>query len=286
MSARRRRRHLLLWSALPVLLALLLAAKLLSAAWFAGQASGAFARGNAPAVESAAAVLGVANVLEPHKAPFAAGDALALRGDYAGARTAFEAALAAAPAADECRVRANLALSIERLADADAGSGADGEDGAGSGAEGGDSTGTAGADGTDGTAGPESTDDGLRLLEEALAVVRAAPAGCFDPDRADGADSTDTVAEERLQAAGQRLEEKIERLRGRPGPGEATETEDPGTESGPEEEGGAGAGESLDAQLEQLRNSGQSAQQERNRGLQREEYLNGTGTGPLTDRPW
>ena len=120
MSVRRRRR-LLLWSALPVLLALALAAKLLSAAWFAGQASGAFARGDAPAVESAAAVLGVANFLEPHKAPFAAGDALALSGDYAGARTAFEAALAAAPAADECRVRVNLALSIERLGDADAG---------------------------------------------------------------------------------------------------------------------------------------------------------------------
>ena len=45
-------------------------------------------------------------------------------------------------------------------------------------------------------------------------------------------------------------------------------------------------GEPLDAQLEQLRHSGQSAQRERNRGLQREEYLNGTGTGPLTGRPW
>lgn len=266
MSARRRRR-LLLWSALPVLLALLLAVKLLSAAWFAGQASGAFARGDAPAAASAAAFLGVANFLEPHKAPFAAGDARALSGDYAGARTAFEAALAAAPAADECRVRTNLALSIERLGDA-------------------------AADAGNGTAGPDSSDDGLRLLEEALAVVRAAPAGCFDSDSADSADDAtaaddaDTGAEERLQTAGQRLEEKIERLRGRPGPGETPAPEDPGTESGPEKEGGDGPGEPLDAQLEQLRESGQSAQQERNRGLQREEYLNGTGTGPLTDRPW
>ena len=254
MSVRRRHR-LLLWSALPVLLALLLAAKLLSAAWFAGQATGAFARGDAPAVGSAAVALGVANVLEPHKAPFAAGDALALSGDYAGARTAFEAALAAAPAADECRVRANLALSIELLGDAEA-------------------------------AGTDSTDEGLRLLEEALAVVRAAPAGCFDSDSTDSADAADTGAEERLQTAGQRLDEKIERLRGRPGSGEATESEESGTESGPEGEGGDGPGESLDAPLEQLRESGQSAQQERNRGLQREEYLNGTGTGPLTDKPW
>ena len=264
MSVRRRRR-LLLWSALPVLLALLLAAKLLSAAWFAGQASSAFARGDAPAAESAAAVLGVANVLEPHKAPFAAGDALALSGDYAGARTAFEAALAAAPAADECRVRANLALSIERLGDDEADAGPDG---------------TGGPADPAGPAGPDSTDGGLRLLEEALAVVRAAPAGCFGSDRADSA------AGERLQTAGQRLEEKIERLRGQPGSGEATEPEEPGTESGPEEQDGAGSGEPLDAQLEQLRESGQSAHQERNHGLQREEYLNGTGTGPLTDRPW
>ena len=249
MSVRRRRR-LLRRSALPVLLALLLAAKLLSAAWFSGQASGAFARGDAPALESAAAVLGVANVLEPHKAPFAAGDAFALRGDFAGARTAFEAALATTPPSDECRVRANLALSIERLADA----------------------------GSNATGG---TDDDVRLLEEALAMVRAAPAGCFD---ADSAESADSAAGERLQTAGQRLEEKIERLRGRPGSGEAAEPE-PG-EPGPEEEGGAGPGDPTDSQLEQLREAGQSAQQERNRGLQREDYLNGTGSGPLTDKPW
>ena len=251
------RRRLLLWSALPVLLALLLAAKLLSAAWFSGQASAAFARGDAPAVASAAAVLGIANVLEPHKAPFAAGDALALRGDFAGARTAFEAALAAAPPADECRVRANLALSIERLGDA----------------------GSGGSGGTDGT------DDGVRLLEEALAVVRAAPAGCFNADSADSAGSAgsaDIAAGESLETAGQRMEGKIERLRGQPETGEPGE---PGTEPGPEEDGD-GPGDTPDAPLEQLREAGQSAQQERNRGLQREEYLNGTSTGPLTDKPW
>lgn len=277
MSVRRRRR-LLLWSALPVLLALLLAVKLLSAAWFAGQAGGAFARGDAPAVESAAAVLGVANLLEPHKAPFAAGDARALRGDHAGARTAFEAALAAAPAADECRVRANLALSIERLGDAGTG-GADGTHGT-DGAGGDGSNG--GSDGPAGTDGAAGADEGLQLLEEALAVVRAAPAGCFDLA---SADSADHEAEQRLQTAGQRLEEKIGRLRSQPGRGEAPDPEDPGAESAPEGEGVATV-EPLDAKLEQLRHSGQSAQQERNRGLQREEYLNGTGTGPLTDRPW
>lgn len=255
MSVRRRRR-LLLWSALPVLLALLLAAKLLSAAWFSSQASGAFARGDAPAVESAAAVLGVANFLEPHKAPFAAGDALALRGDYTAARTAFEAALDAAPPADECRVRANLALSIERLGDTGSGGG---------------------TDGTDGSSGTDGTGEGVRLLEEALAVVRAAPAGCF------GADSADSEAGERLQQAGQRLEEKIERSRSRAEPGVTAE---PDVEPGSEEEGAVGSRNALDAKLEQLREAAQSAQRERNRGLQREEYLNGTSSGPLTDKPW
>ncbi len=122
-----RRRRLLLWSALPSLLALAVAAKLLGAAWSGGQAADAFARNDAPAAASAAAALGAANFLERHKAPFAAGDALVLRGDFAGARTAFEAALADAPPADQCPVRVNLVLSIERLGDAAAaGDGADG----------------------------------------------------------------------------------------------------------------------------------------------------------------
>jgi len=50
--------------------------------------------------------------------------------------------------------------------------------------------------------------------------------------------------------------------------------------------GDAPAGDPADSQLEQLREAGQSAQQERNRGLQREDYLKGTGSGPLTDKPW
>ena len=250
-----RRRTLLLWSAIPVLLALLLAAKLLSAAWFSGQAGSGFARGDAPAVESAAVVLGVGNFLEPHKAPFAAGDALALRGDYAGARTAFEASLADAPPADECRVRANLALSIERLGDA----GQDAAQDAGQ------------------NAGSAGSDDAARLLEEALAVVGASPAGCF------GAGSTDPEAGENLDAAGQRLTEKIEALRNQLPPEPGAE---PGTEPGQDEPGGDAPADPIQSQLKHLEESGKSAQQERNRGLEREEYLDGGDTAALTDRPW
>ena len=235
-----RRRRLLLWSALPALLALAVALKLLGAAWSGGQAADAFARNDVPAAESAAAALGVANFLERHKAPFAAGDALVLRGDYAGARTAFEAALADAPPADECPVRVNLVLSIERLGDA-----------------------AAGGDGADGVA----------LYGEALAVANDAPAGCFEEGGADR-----DGAGERLQAAEQRVADKIERLRDPAAPGT-----DSGTDSTPETEPPA---REQQKQLEQLKESGKSAQQERNRGLQRDDYLNNRDPGPLTGRPW
>lgn len=235
-----RRRRLLLWSALPVVLALALAAKLLATAWFGGQAAEAFARADAPAAESAASALTFANVLEPHKAPFAAGDAFVLRGDYTGARAAFEAALAGAPPEDECRVRVNLALSIERLSDAAA----------------------------------ARIPDAVRLLDEALAVVKASPDGCFDRSEAGGGAAGD--AGELLRQAETRLDGKLDKLRNQThaaphadsnGASQAPPTRQP-------------------AQLEQLRESGKSAQQERNRGLQREEYLNGSSAGPLTDKPW
>ncbi|MET4095196.1 hypothetical protein [Arthrobacter sp. UYCu712] len=246
-----RRRRLLLWSALPALLALAVAVKLLGAAWSGGQAADAFARNDVPAAESAAAALGVANFFERHKAPFATGDALVLRGDYAGARAAFEAALADAPPADEYPVRVNLVLSIERLGDAAAG----------------------GGDGADGDA----------LSGEALAVANDAPAGCFEPDGAgpDGAGAGGAEpggAGERLQAAEQRLTDKLERLRDPAAPGT-----DSGADSTPETEPPA---QEQQKQLEQLQESGKSAQQERNRGLQRDDYLNNSGPGLLTDKPW
>ena len=111
------RRRLLLVSAVPVLLAVALAVKLLSVGYLGGQAAGAFGNGDQASVASAASGLGIANFVERHKAPFAAGDALVLSGDYAGARTLFEASLTDAPPADECKVRVNLVLSIEQLAD-------------------------------------------------------------------------------------------------------------------------------------------------------------------------
>ncbi|MEQ7739861.1 hypothetical protein, partial [Escherichia coli] len=92
-----RRRRLLLWSALPVLLVLCVAGKLLSLNVLAGQAASAFEAGNSAAVEAAANALSVANAVEPYKAPFAAGDGRALAGDYTAAKLRFKDALAAVP---------------------------------------------------------------------------------------------------------------------------------------------------------------------------------------------
>ncbi len=142
-----RRRRLLIWSVLPVLLVLCLAAKLLSVGVLAGNAARAFDAGDSGAVADAAAGLRIANVIEPHKAPFAEGDGLFLAGDFGAARQRFEEALALAPEADGCAVRVNLVLSIERLGDAEV------------------------------TAG-DPTAAG-RLFAEGLAVVEAAPAGCL-----------------------------------------------------------------------------------------------------------
>jgi hypothetical protein len=166
------RRRLLLWSAVPVLLLLCVAGKLLSLGLLAGQAAGAFAARDATAVGTAAQGLGVANVIEPHKAPFAAGGAQALSGDFGAARSLFEDALVRVPreSPDECIVRVNLSLAIEKMGDAALR-----------------------------TEGPASA---AVLYGEALAVAEAAPAACFSG----GADGEPG---EQLAEAEGRLKERL-----------------------------------------------------------------------------
>ncbi|MDQ0731959.1 hypothetical protein [Arthrobacter sp. B1I2] len=177
MNARTQRRRLLLWSAVPVLLALCLAAKLLSLGVLADHAAAGFAAGNAAAVDAAAGGLGAVNVLEPHKALFAAGDAAVLAGDYGTARTLFEQALGMVPAgsADECLVRVNLVLVLERLGDQRLQAG--------------------------------DAASAIPLFKDALATAGQAPEGCLSPDAEAGAGGRLAEARERLDgklgAAGQ-----------------------------------------------------------------------------------
>ncbi|PJE16501.1 hypothetical protein [Mycobacterium sp.] len=113
----RLRRRLLIYSA-PLSLVLLLAAvKLISVVVAGNSAASAFAHGDGNTVGKDAAVLGVANVIEPAKAPFAAGAAAVLDGRLEEADADFAAALARTGDADSCPVRVNLELVRETQGD-------------------------------------------------------------------------------------------------------------------------------------------------------------------------
>lgn len=178
MNATVRRRRLLLWSVLPVLLILCFAAKLLSLGILARQATAGFEAGSASTVGTAAGGLGIANLVEPHKAPFASGDAAVLAGDDGTARALFEQSLQMVPggSGDECLVRVNLVLVIERLGDKRLQAG-----------------------------DPASA---VPLFKQALDIAGQAPESCRSNDAEDGAGSRLSDAEGRLEdklgAAGQK----------------------------------------------------------------------------------
>ncbi|MCU1517632.1 MAG: hypothetical protein JWQ75_2353 [Pseudarthrobacter sp.] len=236
----KRRRRMLWWSVLPALLVLCVAAKMLSVGVLAGNASRAFEARDPEAVADAAAGLRIANFAEPHKAPFAEGDGLFLAGDFAAARQRFEEALALAGQSDECVIRVNLVLSIERLGDARV------------------------------TAGDPAAAG--QLFADGLAVVKAAPAGCFDAGAQGG-----TGAGEKLEQAAERLAQKADGVAGgTPAPGPA---ETPGQAEQPAEPGSR-------SQLDELKESTREAQDERNSGRERDEYLRDDDFGPAPDKPW
>ncbi|MFP5366252.1 MAG: hypothetical protein ACLGIS_05260 [Actinomycetes bacterium] len=166
------RRRLLAWSAVPVVLVLCLAAKLLSLGLLAGRAAGAFEASDATSVRTAAEGLQPANIIEPHKALFAAGDADVLAGDFGAARHRFEEALGLLPQArsgstEDCIIRVNLVLAIEHLGDQKAAS--------------------------------DDPASAAGLFREALAAVASAPEGCFSAGHPGGTGDKLARAEARLQ---------------------------------------------------------------------------------------
>lgn len=167
-----RRRRLLAWSAVPVILMLCVAAKLLSLGLLGARAAGAYGASDAAAVHAAAEGLRLANVIEPHKAPFASGDAHVLSGDFGAARLRFQESLdlvqaAQTGSADACVIRVNLVLAIERLGDE--------------------------------KIRAEDPASAAGLFEEALAAAGAAPEGCFSEGLPAGTGERLTGAESRLQ---------------------------------------------------------------------------------------
>ena len=154
-SRLRLRRRLLLYSAPVVAIALLVAIKLFSVVLVGNSAGHAFASGDGSAVRTDAAILGVVNVVEPARAPFAAGIAAVLDGRLEDADAHFSDALSRSDTSGSCPARVNLELVRETQGDRAA------------------------------AAGDHARAD--ERYASALAVVEAAPRGCFlgntDPDR-------------------------------------------------------------------------------------------------------
>ncbi|QNO36994.1 hypothetical protein H4J02_11055 [Protaetiibacter sp. SSC-01] len=180
--ANRRRlrvRRIVLLASTPLLLAaLLFCAKVLSMYAFAHQAVASHATGHHAGTVEAARGQEPFNVFEPWKAPYNAGVGLAELGDLDGARARFEEALALARGLEQCAVRVNLAIVLERIGDRALREG-------------------------DGAAASKA-------WQEALTVTEDAPAECSSPEADDASPDPDRSMEETLEEQERRLSEKLE----------------------------------------------------------------------------
>lgn len=113
----RLRRRLLVYSAPVTAVALVIVLKLFSVVLAGNSATHSFAARDGDAVGADAAILGVANVVEPAKAPFVAGAAAVLDGRLEDADADFTDALARTGLAGSCPVRVNLELVRETQGD-------------------------------------------------------------------------------------------------------------------------------------------------------------------------
>jgi hypothetical protein len=173
----RRRTKVGLFTMLPAVLATVVAVKLIGMMIVSGQVSSAYEREDYAAATSLARWLTVVNVVDPWKAHFSVGDGLAAQGLDTDARDEFERALGLASARDQCPVRVNLSLVIERQADAVL------------------------AD------DPTKTDEAAALYDEALAVIDEADESCRRPPE-DGGEGTDDA----LSDSEKRVTEKKDAL--------------------------------------------------------------------------
>ncbi|KUH87974.1 hypothetical protein, partial [Mycobacterium sp. GA-1999] len=153
-SRLRLRRRLLLFSAPLAVAVMAVALKLISAVVAGESAVSNFAQRDADALRADVAVMGVLNVVEPARAPFAAGALAVLDGRLDDADAHFSDALGRTPREQSCPILINLELVRERQGDMDAW---------------------------------ENRPDAAReRYRSALDIVENAPAGCFeantDPD--------------------------------------------------------------------------------------------------------
>lgn len=112
------RRRLFVLGLLPVLLSLVFTLKVAVTLGYNHVGRERLASDSLASAADAFASSGVVNVIEPWVAPYDEGTVAYLRGDFDGARTLLSSALESAPGSEACRVRVNLALTHEALADA------------------------------------------------------------------------------------------------------------------------------------------------------------------------
>lgn len=115
---RRRRRRLMLWGLAPALLMLLFAAKLLSMTLIGGQAVAQYEDGDYEGSMNTSELLKTANIIESWKAHYDVGTNALQLGLLDPARAELETALSLAAPGEQCPIRNNLAIAIERQGDA------------------------------------------------------------------------------------------------------------------------------------------------------------------------
>ncbi len=157
-----------------MLVVLLAAVKMISVVVAGNSAVTDFRDGDADALSADTSTLNALNVIEPAKAPFAAGTLAVLQGRLDEADAQFSEALSLTDAEQSCPVLVNLELVRERRGDID---------------------------------GWEGRPDQARdLYRSALAIVQGAPGGCFenntDPDPERRAVRNDTAARLAAKLAG------------------------------------------------------------------------------------
>jgi len=196
-SNRRRRavRRGIALGAIPlILVALAFSAKVLSMYAFAHASAAAYASGDYSGTTSAARGQEPVNLFEPYKAPFNVGVGLTASGDLAGGRAAFEQALALATGLEQCAVRVNLAITIERIGD------------------------LALTDGDPAAA--------RAAWQEALLIMQEAPEGCRTPEADEVSPDPDQNMTDTMDEEERRLREKLEQSTDPPTPEESEEPQE------------------------------------------------------------
>lgn len=115
---RRRRRRLMLWGAVPALVMLLAAAKLLSMTIIGGQVVAQYEHGDYEESMNTSELLKTANIIEPWKAHYDVGTNALQLGLLDAARAELERGLELASPGEQCPIRNNLGIAIERQGDA------------------------------------------------------------------------------------------------------------------------------------------------------------------------